>query len=53
MNCCWQHSWTARRSWTQGWSTVFQVGDQIMLQTKELLDVADTGNLLPLWVGPL
>ena len=32
--------------------TVFQVGDQVMLRTKELLDVADIGKLRPLWDEP-
>ena len=32
--------------------TVFQVGDQVMLRTKELLDVADIGKLRPRWDGP-
>ena len=32
--------------------TVFQVGDQVMLRTKELLDVADIGKLRPPWEGP-
>ncbi len=27
--------------------TVFQVGDQVLLPTKELLDAADIGKLLP------
>jgi hypothetical protein len=31
---------------------VFQVGDQVMLQTKELLDVADIGKPLSQWDGP-
>ena len=32
--------------------TVFQVGDQVMLRTKKLLDVADIGKLRPWWGGP-
>jgi hypothetical protein len=33
--------------------TVFTVGDQVMLRTKELLDAADIGKLRPRWDGPL
>ena len=33
-------------------NTVFQVGDQGMLRTKELLDAADIGKLRPRWDGP-
>ncbi len=33
--------------------TTFQVGDQVILQTKELLDAADVGKLRPRWEGPL
>jgi hypothetical protein len=29
--------------------TVFQVGDRVLLRTKELLDAADIGKLLQLW----
>ena len=32
--------------------TVFMVGDQVMLRTKELLDAADIGKLRPRWDGP-
>jgi len=32
--------------------TVFQVGDQVLLRTKELLDAADIGKLRPRWDGP-
>jgi hypothetical protein len=32
--------------------TVFQVGDQVLLRTKELLDAADIGRLRPRWDGP-
>ena len=32
--------------------TRFQVGDQVMLRTKELLDAADIGKLRPRWDGP-
>ncbi len=32
--------------------TVFKVGDQVLLRTKELLDVADIGKLRPRWDGP-
>jgi hypothetical protein len=32
--------------------TVFQVGDQVLLRTKELLDAADMGKLRPRWDGP-
>ena len=36
-----------------GWvDTVFKVGDQVLLGTKELLDAADIGKLLPRWDGP-
>jgi hypothetical protein len=31
--------------------TVFQVGDQVLLQTKELLDTEDISKLQPLWDG--
>jgi hypothetical protein len=33
--------------------TVFKVGDQVLLRTKELLDAADIGKLRPRWDGPL
>ncbi len=29
--------------------TVFKVGDLVLLRTKELLDAADIGKLLPWW----
>jgi hypothetical protein len=32
--------------------TVFKVGDQVLLRTKELLDAADIGKLRPRWEGP-
>ena len=32
--------------------TTFQVGDQVMLRTKELLDAAEVGKLRPQWEGP-
>jgi len=32
--------------------TVFQVGDQVMLRTAELLDAAEIGKLRPRWEGP-
>ncbi len=32
--------------------TVFKVGDQVLLRTKELLDAADISKLLPRWEGP-
>jgi hypothetical protein len=32
--------------------TVFKVGDRVLLRTKELLDAADIGKLLPRWDGP-
>ena len=32
--------------------TVFQVGDRVLLRTKELLDDADIGKLHPRWDGP-
>ena len=32
--------------------TVFQVGDEVMLRTAELLDAADIGKLRPRWEGP-
>jgi hypothetical protein len=32
--------------------TVFQLGDQVLLMTKELLDAADIGKLRPRWDGP-
>jgi hypothetical protein len=32
--------------------TVFKVGDQMLLQTKELLDSADIGKLLQRWDCP-
>jgi hypothetical protein len=32
--------------------TVFKVGDQVLLQTKELLDTEDIGKLLQKWEGP-
>ena len=32
--------------------TVFQVGDRVLLRTKELLDAADTGKLRARWDGP-
>jgi len=32
--------------------TVFQVGDQVLLRTKELLDAAEVGKLRPRWEGP-
>ena len=32
--------------------TVFRVGDQVLLRTKELLDAADIGKLRPRWDGP-
>jgi len=32
--------------------TVFMVGDQVMLRTKELLDAAEIGKLRPRWEGP-
>jgi hypothetical protein len=31
--------------------TVFKVGDQVLLRTKELLDVVDIGKLKPRWDG--
>ena len=31
--------------------TVFRVGDQVLLRTKELLDAADIGKLRPRWDG--
>ena len=31
---------------------VFQVGDRVLLRTKELLDAADIGKLRPRWDGP-
>jgi hypothetical protein len=33
--------------------TVFQVGDEVMLRTAELLDAADIGKLRPRWEGPI
>ena len=33
--------------------TTFQVGDQVMLRTKELLDAAEVGKLRPRWEGPV
>jgi hypothetical protein len=30
----------------------FQVGDQVLLRTKELLDAAEVGKLCPRWEGP-
>ncbi len=33
-------------------NTVFKVGDRVLLRTKELLDAADIGKLLPRWDGP-
>jgi len=32
--------------------TVFEVGDRVLLRTKELLDAADIGKLRPRWDGP-
>ena len=32
--------------------TVFEVGDRVLLRTKELLDDADIGKLRPRWDGP-
>ena len=32
--------------------TTFQVGDQVLLRTKELLDAAEIGKLRPRWEGP-
>ena len=32
--------------------TVFRVGDQVLLRTKELLDAAEIGKLRPRWDGP-
>ncbi len=32
--------------------TLFKVGDQVLLQTTELLDAADIGKLRPRWEGP-
>ena len=32
--------------------TVFQVGDQVLLRTKELLDAAEVGKLRQRWEGP-
>ena len=32
--------------------TVFQVGDEVMLRTAELLDAAEIGKLRPRWEGP-
>ena len=32
--------------------TVFQVGDQVLLRTRELLDAAEVGKLRPRWEGP-
>ncbi len=32
--------------------TVFQVGDQVLLRTRELLDAAEIGKLRPRWEGP-
>jgi hypothetical protein len=32
--------------------TVFRIGDQVLLRTKELLDTADIGKLRPRWDGP-
>ncbi len=32
--------------------TVFKMGDQVLLRTKELLDAADIGKLLPQWDWP-
>jgi hypothetical protein len=32
--------------------TIFQVGDQVLLRTRELLDAAETGRLQPRWEGP-
>jgi hypothetical protein len=32
--------------------TVFQVGDRVLLRTKELLDAAEIGKLRPRWDGP-
>ena len=32
--------------------TTFQVGDQVMLQTNELLDTANLGKLQQRWEGP-
>ena len=33
-------------------NTVFKVGDQVLLRTKELLDAAEIGKLRPRWDGP-
>ncbi len=33
--------------------TVFQVGDRVLLRTKELLEAANIGKLRPRWDGPL
>ncbi len=32
--------------------TVFKVGDRVLLRTKELLNAADIGKLMPRWDGP-
>ena len=32
--------------------TTFQVSDQVMLRTKELLEAAEVGKLRPRWEGP-
>ena len=32
--------------------TTFQVSDQMMLRTEELLDAAEVGKLRPRWEGP-
>ncbi len=32
--------------------TLFLVGDQVLLRTKELLDAAEIGKLRPRWEGP-
>ena len=32
--------------------TVFHVGDEVLLRTKELLDAAEIGKLRPRWEGP-
>ena len=33
-------------------NTVFRVGDQVLLRTKEVLDAAEIGKLRPRWEGP-
>jgi hypothetical protein len=43
-----QHEWKAKLDAGQV-NTVFQMGDQVLLLTKELLDTADISKLLQLW----